>query len=118
MVFLSASLVRANTGSSNSARAARMADAVRLPAGLAHKMKVPRAEDDDTLLAPFFSAGLARLIKGNGCRSSQYPDACGNQVERTGTKAMARRQARRMPRYPSIGFTVASIGTLPMRQAP
>ena len=37
MVFLSASLVPASTGSSSSARAARISDAVRSPLGVAHK---------------------------------------------------------------------------------
>ena len=36
MVFLSASLVPASTGSSSSARAARISDAVRSPLGVAH----------------------------------------------------------------------------------
>ena len=37
MVFLSASLVPASIGSSSSARAAMILDAVRLPLGVAHK---------------------------------------------------------------------------------
>lgn len=48
----------------------------------------------------------------------QYPGALGSQNVMAGTNAINNRQAGSKPRYPSIGLTVTSIGTPPIKQAP